>query len=71
MNRMRQYPVLAAAIVLALAMTLVIGGYGVFLASEAGRLPWQVDPTRIPVTPFADFPGFGATTTPPAIPGAS
>ena len=71
MNRIRQYPVLATVIVLALALTLVIGGYGAFLASEAGRLPWQADPTRIPVTPFADFPGFGTTTTPPATPGAS
>jgi len=52
-------------------LTLVVGGYGMFLASEAGRLPWQVDPTRIPVTPFSDFPGFGNPSTPPATPGSS
>ncbi len=71
MARVRRYPLLAAALAIALVLTLVIGGYGMFLASEAGRLPWQVDPTRIPVTPFSDFPGFGPASTPPATPGGS
>lgn len=71
MTRLRRYPLLAAALAISLVLTLVIGGYGVFLASEAGRLPWQVDPTRIPVTPFADFPGFGPATTPAASPDGS
>ncbi len=64
MARVRRYPLLAAALAIALVLTVVIGGYGMFLASEAGRLPWQVDPTRIPVTPFADSPGFGNASTP-------
>ena len=64
MTRLRRSPVLAAALAVVLVLTLVIAGYGMFLASEAGRLPWQVDPTRIPVTPFADFPGFGNASTP-------
>ncbi len=42
---------------------LIVGGFGVYLLSVAGDLPWQVDPTRIPITPFADAPGF----TPPSI----
>lgn len=66
MTRARQRPVLAIALALALVVTLLIAGYGVYLAGEAGRLPWQVDPTRIPVTPFADFPGFGAPAGTPA-----
>ncbi len=52
----------------AVAVTLVVGGYGMYLASLAGELPWQAEPTRIPITPFADIPGFGppaaATSTP-------
>jgi hypothetical protein len=69
MARVRRYPLLAAALAIALVLTLVVGGYGMFLASEAGRLPWQVDPTRIPVTPFADFPGFDSPSTPETTPG--
>lgn len=71
MTRLRRSPVLAAMLVIALVLTVVIGGYGMLLASEAGRLPWQVDPTRIPVTPFADFPGFGSASTPASTPGGS
>jgi hypothetical protein len=41
-----------------LILTFAIAGYGIFLASEAGRLPWQEEPTRIAITPFADIPGF-------------
>jgi hypothetical protein len=70
MTRLRRYPLLAAALGIALVLTMVIGGYGMFLASEAGRLPWQVDPTRIPVTPFSDFPGFGPVSTPVSTPDA-
>ncbi len=65
MTRLRRYPLLTAALVIALVLAIVIGGYGMFLASEAGRLPWQVDPTRIPVTPFSDFPGFDAPAATP------
>ena len=58
----------SAILGIALVLTLVAGGYGMFLASEAGRLPWQADPTRIPVTPFSDFPGFGRNGRAPATP---
>lgn len=71
MATLRRYPLLTAALAIALVLTVVIGGYGMFLASEAGRLPWQVDPTRIPVTPFSDFPGFGPASTPAVTPGDS
>ena len=43
---------------------VVIAGFGVYLLNVAGDLPWQVDPTRIPITPFADIPGF---TPPPVV----
>lgn len=56
--------------VVAIAMTLTliaVVSFGLYLASLAGDLPWQEDPTRIPITPFADIPGFslpGATPPP-------
>jgi len=43
---------------------LIVGGFGLYLLSVAGDLPWQVDPTRVPITPFADAPGF---TPPPVV----
>jgi len=49
-----------------LILTFVIAGYGVFLASDAGRLPWQEDPTRIAITPFAGIPGFDQPIGTPA-----
>lgn len=52
--RRRWLIVVVALFLLAVA---VIGGFGTYMASEAGRLPWQEDPTRIPITPFADLPG--------------
>jgi hypothetical protein len=29
------------------------------IANQAGALPWQEDPTPIPVTPFGNLPGSG------------
>lgn len=40
---------------MALAVVLIVAGYGLYLANMAGRLPWQEEPTRIPVTPFANL----------------
>jgi hypothetical protein len=65
MGYLRRRHVISALIVAALLGVLVVGGYGMYLASEAGRLPWQVDPTRIPITPFADLPGFTAPAPAP------
>jgi hypothetical protein len=58
-----------AAIIL--AFVIFTGSFGIYLAGEAGKLPWQVDPTRIPVTPFADIPGFTAPTAVPTTEPAS
>ena len=30
--------------------------FSLYLANTAGELPWQTDPTRIPITPFANLP---------------
>lgn len=37
---------------------LIVGGLSLYLLGVAGELPWQVDPTRISITPFADVPRF-------------
>lgn len=66
MQRLRRHPVLTVLGVVIILFTVIAMSYGVFIASEAGRLPWQEDPTRIPITPFADIPGFNA---PAATPG--
>lgn len=66
MRHLRRRPVIGALIVAAL-LALFVGGYGMYLAGEAGRLPWQVDPTRIPITPFADIPGFNAAPPTPTV----
>jgi hypothetical protein len=52
--------VIAAAVMLLL---VVVGGYALYLGSAAGVLPWQEEPTRIAITPFAGIPGFGGTAT--------
>ena len=66
MTWIRRHALLSALLGLALLVALVVAGVGTYAASEAGRLPWQEDPTRIPITPFADIPGFGAPTPTPA-----
>lgn len=60
MNFVRQRPWLSALALLVIVAALTAGSFGIYLAGTAGRLPWQEDPTRIPITPFADIPGFGA-----------
>ncbi|HET8524441.1 MAG TPA: hypothetical protein VFL82_14490 [Thermomicrobiales bacterium] len=55
------------AIAAIVVLLLVIAGFGVYLASVAGELPWQTDPTRIPITPFADIPGFSAPAPSPTV----
>ena len=55
--------------VIAIVLVVAVAGFGLFVAGEAGRLPWQEDPTRIPITPFADIPGFSAPSPTP-VPGS-
>jgi hypothetical protein len=61
-DRRRNRNILIAVIVL--APLLILAAWGMVVAGSAGILPWQPDPTRIPVTPFADLPGMGGEATP-------
>ena len=66
MQRIKQRPVITGVLTIALVGFLFISGYTIYLAGAAGELPWQTDPTRIPVTPFS---GFSAPTPlPTAVP---
>jgi hypothetical protein len=51
---------------LVLVGMLAIAAFGVYLADATGSLPWQTDPTRIAITPFAgiDFSNPSAPVTP-------
>ncbi len=49
--------------VVVLVPLLILAVWGLSLAGSAGFLPWQPEPTRIPITPFADLTG-GRTGTP-------
>jgi hypothetical protein len=58
-QRRRRAAVIA---VIALVPLLILAAWGLSLTGSAGFLPWQPEPTRIPITPFADLPGVGAGT---------
>ena len=51
--------------VIVLVPLLILAAWGLSLAGSAGVLPWQPEPTRIAITPFADLPGAGAGTPVP------
>ncbi len=40
--------------------------FSLYLADTAGELPWQTDPTRIPITPFANLPTMQAASGTPS-----
>ena len=45
---------------------LILAAWGLSFAGSAGVLPWQPEPTRISITPFADLPvGAGIATPSP------
>lgn len=52
------------AAVLVIVPMLAVFGFGLYLASLAGELPWQVEPTRISgeIEPFSGIEGFTAPT---------
>jgi hypothetical protein len=51
--------------VIVLVPLLILAAWGLSLAGSAGFLPWQPEPTRIPITPFADLPGAAVGTPVP------
>jgi hypothetical protein len=59
-ERRRRRTLVIAAIVL--VPLLILATWGLWLAGSAGFLPWQPEPTRIPITPFADLPVTAAGT---------
>lgn len=71
MKWVRRHPWLGALMLMFLVLVIFVGSFGMYLAGQAGRLPWQEDPTRIPITPFADIPGFGDATEAPAEPAGT
>ena len=60
----RRRRILAIAVIV-LVPLLILAAWGLSLAGSAGVLPWQPDPTRIPITPFADLPITAAGTPVP------
>lgn len=59
----RRRAIVATVVLIPIALVLFASLY---LANQAGELPWQVDPTRIPVTPFANLPTAPAGTPVPS-----
>jgi hypothetical protein len=56
----------AMVIVLVILVPLLhIAAWGLTFAGSAGMLPWQPEPTRIPITPFAGLSGMGVATPGP------
>jgi hypothetical protein len=62
-DRRRRRTLVIAVIVL--VPLLILAVWGLSLAGSTGFLPWQPEPTRIPITPFADLMGAGAGTPVP------
>ncbi len=61
-DRRRRRKIMVAAVLVPLVILAVVA---LALAGSAGFLPWQPEPTRIPITPFADLPGRGVSTPSP------
>ena len=52
-GRRRRNLIIAVVILIPLVL---LAAWGLSFAGSAGVLPWQPDPTRIAITPFADLP---------------
>ena len=64
MDRIRRHPIAATSILAMLALILLLGSYMGYLAYQNYELPFQTQPTRIPVTPFENVPGGFSAPTP-------
>jgi len=58
----RKRAIIATLVLIPIALVLF---FSLYLANTAGELPWQTDPTRIPVTPFANLPTAPASSPTP------
>ncbi|MCC7024477.1 MAG: hypothetical protein IT338_16750 [Thermomicrobiales bacterium] len=61
-DRRRRRNAIIALVVL--APLLILAAWALSFAGSAGMLPWQPEPTRIPITPFADLMGEAVTPAP-------
>lgn len=52
------------ALAVVIVVVLVVAVVGMSFAGSYGMLPWQPEPTRIPITPFADLGDSVSTATP-------
>lgn len=69
MERIRRHPLVTIFATAVIIVVIAIAGFGFYLAGQAGELPWQTQPTRIAITPFAGIPGFDPpASTPVATP---
>jgi hypothetical protein len=59
MQQSRRNRLRTVVAVVILVPLLLIGGFAFYVASEAGELPWQEDPTAIPVVPFGGLDSSG------------
>jgi hypothetical protein len=60
-DRRRRRNIVVAVVLVPL---LILAIWGLSFAGSAGVLPWQPEPTRIAITPFADLPGSTGVPTP-------
>jgi hypothetical protein len=51
--------------ILILIPVFIFGGFGLYGLSQTDQLPWQTQPTRIPITPV-ELPSFGVIGGTPA-----
>ena len=61
MERRRRNLIIAATVLIPVLIVVI---WALMMAGAAGFLPWQPEPTRIPITPFADLPGAQGASTP-------
>jgi|GEM_PF-4845460 len=45
-----------SALAIVILLVVIVGGWTFYDLWQAEALPWQPDPTRVVVTPFADLP---------------
>lgn len=57
MQNNRKWIIAGLAIVILIPL-IVIGGFGVYALSQSDQLPWQTEPTRMPIEPV-EMPSFG------------
>ena len=68
MSKLRRHPVIATISGLVLIGLIAVLAFGLYLASATGSLPWQTDPTLIPVpTAFTNAGGFTIPTPLPTV----